>query len=61
MMHQVLLNVTNCEVYLDHIVVYSDNWADHVKTLEKVFKHLTAASLTLNLAKCKFAKGVVTY
>lgn len=61
MMHQVLSDVTNCEVYLDEIVVYSDNWTDHVKTLEKVFKRLTAASLTLNLAICEFAKGVVTY
>ncbi len=61
MMHQILSDVADCEVYLDDIVVYSDNWTDHVKTLEKVFKCLTVASLTLNLAKCEFAKGVVTY
>ncbi|KAI2644688.1 Retrovirus-related Pol polyprotein from transposon 17.6 [Labeo rohita] len=61
MMHKILSDVTNCEVYLDDIVIYSENWTDHVKTLEKVFKCLTAASLTLNLAKCEFAKGVVTY
>lgn len=54
MMHKKLLDVND-------IVVFSDNWTDHVKTLEKVFKCLTAPSLTINLAKCEFAKGVVTY
>lgn len=42
-------------------VVYSDEWEDHVCSLEKLFTRLSDARLTLNLAKCEFAKGVVTY
>ncbi len=61
MMQHILSDVPNSELYLDDIVVYSDNWTDHLKTIEKVFKRLATASLTLNLAKCEFAKGIVTY
>ncbi len=61
MMQQILSDVPNSEVYLDDIVVYSDSWIDHLMSIEKVLKCLAAASLTLNLAKCEFAKGIVTY
>lgn len=45
-------DVPNCEIYLDYIVIYSSDWTDHLHTLKTV---------TLNLAKCEFAKVVVTY
>lgn len=61
MMHQVLLGVLDCEVYLDDIVIHSDNWEQHLETLKEVCRRLEAASLTLNLAKCEFAKGTITY
>lgn len=32
-----------------------------MRILEQVFTRLAAASLTLNLAKCKFGKATVTY
>lgn len=55
------VGVTDCEVYIDDIVVYTRTWEEHVKTLESVFSKLAAASLTLNAAKCEFGKAVVTY
>ncbi len=61
LMQRVLAGVTNCEVYIDDVVVYSSTWEEHVKTLESVFSKLAAASLTLNAAKCEFGKAVVTY
>lgn len=61
MMHQVLSGVSNCEVYLDDIVIYSDDWVQHLETLREVCSRLRTASLTLNLAKCEFAKGTITY
>ncbi len=61
LMQKVLLGLPNCEAYLDDIVVYSDAWKDHICSLEKLFTRLSDAQLTLNLAKCEFAKGVVTY
>lgn len=56
MMHQVLSGVSNCEVYLDDIVIHSDDWVQHLETLREVCCRLRTASLTLNLAKCEFAK-----
>uniref|UniRef100_A0AAY4E6M7 ribonuclease H n=1 Tax=Denticeps clupeoides TaxID=299321 RepID=A0AAY4E6M7_9TELE len=61
LMQKVLSGLCNCEAYLDDIVVYSCNWEDHLTNLERVFERLCSANLTLNLAKCEFAKAVVTY
>lgn len=61
LMHKVLANIPNCAAYLDDIVIYSDGWQEHLQSLEHVFQHLEEALLTLNLAKCEFAKAVVTY
>jgi len=57
----VLSGVANCGAYLDDVVVYSDDWQSHVNTLSVVFQRLRDASLTLNLAKCEFAKATITY
>ncbi len=61
LMFLVLGNVPNCNVYLDDVVIYSFSWAEHLSTLHDVFQCLSAASLTLNLRKCDFAKASVTY
>lgn len=61
LMHTVLPEVQNCEVYLDDVVIYSMSWKDHLNTLNSVFQRLSEASLTVNLSKCEFAKAVVTY
>lgn len=61
LMHLVLADVSNCEVYLDDVVAYSETWAEHLQTLEKIFQNLKKATLTLNLAKCKFGRATVTY
>ncbi|KAI7808431.1 hypothetical protein IRJ41_004831 [Triplophysa rosa] len=61
LMQKVLSGLGNCEAYLDDIVVYSHNWEDHIRGVENVFSRLNDAKLTMNLAKCEFAKAVVTY
>ncbi len=61
LMSLVLGNVLNCNVYLDDVVIYSFSWAEHLLTLYDVFHRLSAASFTLNLRKCEFAKASVTY
>ncbi len=60
-MNTILGDVANCKAYLDDIVVFSSSWREHVNTLFTVFTRLFNASLTLNLAKCEFAKATVTY
>ena len=57
----VLEGVPNCNAYLDDLIVYSADWAEHIKLLKMVFGRLAKASLTLNLAKCEFGKATVTY
>lgn len=61
LMQCVLGSVANCSVYLDAVVVCSQDWGDHLSSLMDVFKQLADASLTLNLAKCEFWKATVTY
>ncbi len=41
--------------------MYSSSWSEHLDSLREVFSRLVCASLTLNLAKCEFGKGTVTY
>lgn len=55
LMSMVLGKVPNFSIYLHDIVIYSSTWAEHISTLNLVFCHLAAASLTLNLKKCEFA------
>lgn len=61
LMQIVVSGVKNCEAYLDDIVIYSSSWEEHVSSLREVFSRLAGASLTLNLAKCEFAKATVVY
>lgn len=61
LVNKVLGNIPNCRAYLDDIVVYSGDWSTHMATLKEVFISLENASLTLNLAKCDFARGSVLY
>ncbi len=59
-MNTILGDVANCKAYLDDIVVFSSSWR---RTCEHIIYCLHAflfnASLTLNLAKCEFAKATV--
>lgn len=59
-LQQVLGDVPNCSVYLDDVVVFSNDWKSHLSVLREVFQRLADASLTLNLAKCEFGKATVT-
>lgn len=46
-------------VYLDDLMVYSDSWVFHRVRVQ--FDRLTEAKLTVNFAKCDFARVTVTY
>lgn len=61
LMQHVLGVVPECSVYLDDVIIYSGDWESHMHTLITVFQRLADASLTVNLAKCEFAKATVTY
>lgn len=61
LVNQVISGLDNCEAYLDDIVVYSPDWSSHVAQLKALLDRLLAANLTVNLAKCEFAKATITY
>lgn len=61
LMNRVVGDMAGCAVYLDDVVVYSDAWEEHVERIEELFTRLAGARLTVNLAKCEFARATVTY
>lgn len=61
LMNRVVAGLAGCAVYLDDLVVYSDSWASHVQRIGALFDRLTEPNLTVNLAKCDFARATVTY
>lgn len=61
LVNKVLYGFPNCSAYRDDLVICTKTWSDHLYTLRQVFHRLAQASLTLNLAKCEFAKATVTY
>lgn len=48
-------------VYLDDIIVATPDFKTHMEVLQKVFLRLQAANLTLNRAKCFFARNELKY
>lgn len=50
-----------CVIYIDDIVVFSENWEDHLAHLESVLECLSNNHLTLNIKKLKIGKDSVNY
>ena len=55
------LSGMHCLIYLDDIIVFSANFADHLTRLSSVFDRLRVVGLKLKPEKCHFAKAHVTY
>ena len=47
--------------YLDDILIYSDNFDNHLKHIEDIFKRLERADLCLNKKKYHFVKKEIEY
>ncbi|XP_057693505.1 uncharacterized protein LOC130916648 [Corythoichthys intestinalis] len=47
--------------YLDDIIIYSNSWDEHLQHLKVVLRCLQNAGLTVNPAKCAFAKRETEY
>ncbi|XP_068222362.1 uncharacterized protein [Palaemon carinicauda] len=61
MMSEVIRNMKDTYVYLDDVVVASDDWDEHLQTLEELFHRFRSSRLTVNLAKSAFGRAKVTY
>ena len=59
MMDQVLgdLRFSSCLVYLDDIIIYGKDFAEHQVRLEQVLRCLDSVGLKIKLKKCSFGEG----
>ena len=55
------LHLSWCIIYLDDIIVFSDNPKEHLHRLRGVFTKLDKAGLKLKPNKCEFFKTKITY
>lgn len=55
------INLHDCLIYLDDVIIFSKTIEQHITRLEKVFQRLQEYNLKLNPKKCKFFKTKVTY
>ena len=62
-MHMVLrkLHFKFCLVYIDDILVFSENMNEHIEHLDEIFKRFREVNLELHLGKCNFGAQQVTY
>ena len=50
-----------CLVYLDDIIIWSDNEEDHLKHVQRVIERLRKYNMKIKLSKCKFARTKIEY
>ena len=55
------LNLNWCIIYLDDIIIFSKDLANHLARLEAMFQKLEEAGLKLKLSKCKLFQWQITY
>jgi len=60
-MNFTLRGLEGVHVYLDDILILSETWSQHLKSLSCVLQKLQDANLTIRLAKCTFCSATVTY
>ncbi len=57
----VLRNISNVIVYIDDLLVHTQNHEDHLKVLDQVLARLHTNNLKINLDKCFFGNKEVSY
>ena len=61
MVNKLVRDIDGCEGYIDDVVIYCDDWSDHVRQIKCFFQIMLEAKLTINLMKSEFAKATVKY
>ena len=57
MVNKLVRDIDGCVGYIDDVVIFSDNWSDHIRQIEHFFQIMREAKLTINLMKSEFGKG----
>ena len=55
------MNLRECLIYLDDIIIFSSSFEEHIEHQEAVFSRLKEHNLKLKASKCEFLKSQVTY
>ena len=55
------LNLKECLIFLDDILIFSEFFDEHISRLEAVFSRLSEHGLKLKASKCEFFKSSVKY
>jgi hypothetical protein len=55
------LVATDCDIYLDDLILFSNTAEEHAKKLERVFERFKKAYLQLYPRKCAIAQPQVKY
>ena len=61
MVNKLVRDIDGCEGYIDDVVIFNDNWSDHIRQIERFFQIMREAKLTINLMKSEFGKATVKY
>ena len=61
MVNKLVRDIDGCEGYIDDVVIFSDNWSDHIRQIERFFQIMREAKLTIYLMKSEFGKATVKY
>ena len=55
------LNLRDCLIYLDDVIIFSSTFEEHLERLDAVFSRLKQHNLKLKPSKCEFLISEVTY
>ena len=61
MVNKLVRDIDGCEGYIDDVIIFSDNWSDHIRQIKCFFQIMREAKLTINLMKSEFGKTTVKY
>ena len=61
MVNKLVRDIDGCKLYIDDVVIYCDNWSDHIRQIKHFFQIMREPKLTINLMKSEFGKATVKY
>ena len=61
MVNKLVRDIDGCEGYIDDVLIFSDNWSDHIRQIKCFFQIMREAKFTINLMKSEFGKATVKY
>ena len=59
LMNKVVQGMKHCVVYIDDVVIFTEDWESHLSELELLLSRLSQAHLVVNLKKCDFVHAQV--